>query len=117
MTSIMKRSLAVVVGGALLALSASAAAADALPRSSAVKLSDAELDRITAGAGAISQVLIFNPGKAEFLKTNGRPGAELPSHATCVNCFDLEVPRTSGAMAVLLPDGKIVTHFIRQSPF
>jgi hypothetical protein len=107
-----RRSFATALAGALMAFSTGLAA----QASSAVKLSDADLDQVTAGSGAISQVVIFNPGKAEVLKINGRPGAEMPSHATCINCFELDVPRTSGAVGVVLPNGGMVVKFVRQ-PF
>lgn len=108
MNSIMKRSIAMAVGAALFALSASVAAGE--------KLSDADLDQITAGSGAISQVVIFNPGKGPGeLKVNPNR-----THATCINinCINVsEPPRTSGIVAVMLPSGEIKMHFIRQSPF
>jgi hypothetical protein len=109
-----KRSFAMAVGGALVALSASVAAGETVGKSSAMKLSDADLDRITAGSGAISVVMIFNPGKGpgEF-KVNRNS-----SHGTCINCFEvLDVPRTSGFEVVQLPSGERITHIIRQLPF
>lgn len=108
MKRIMKRSFAVAVAGALLALSASAAAGDAAVKSSAVKLSDAELDQITAGAGAFSENVIFNPSKHSVEKFNGRPGASL-SHHTCINCVPSDgVSRATGGIGVLLPNGGII---------
>jgi len=49
-------------------------------RSAAVRLSDIQLDQVTAGA-ATSVVAISNPGDAEILKIN--PAG---THGTCVNC-------------------------------
>ena len=116
MNGIMKRAFAMAVGAALVALSASVAAGETVGKSSAVKLSDAELDQITAGAGAVSQVLIFNPGKGPGeLKVNPNR-----THATCINCFAAppDQPRTSGAVGVILPGAETpMIHFIRQSPF
>lgn len=115
MERMMKRSFAVIVGGALLALSTSAAAGDAAAKSSAAKLSDAELDQITAGQ-ATSVLFLFNPGKGpgpgegERINPNG-------NHSTCINCAPLDVPRTSGLVTVVTPNGRVVGHPIRQSPF
>lgn len=117
MNRIMKRSFATAVGTALLALSASAAAGDLVAKPSAVKLSDADLDQITAGSGARTEVLIFNPGQAEVLKANGRPGAALPSHGTCINCMELDAPRTSGFVVIIFPSGEFMTKTVRQAPF
>ena len=108
MGKVIKRWSAVMVGGALLALSASASAGN---QSSAVKLTEAELDQITAGAGAISGVLIFNPGQG--------PGVQIlnpnRTHSTCVNCMLApNVARTSGVHGVLTPNGRYVTNPIRQ---
>jgi hypothetical protein len=107
MKSIMKRSFAMAVGGALLALSASATAGDAAAKSSAVKLSDADLDQITAGSGAFSAVAISNPGKHSVNELHGRPG-EFPSHSTCINCVSEGVSRASGLVGVALPNGGII---------
>jgi len=53
--------------------------------SKAVRLSDAQLDKVTAGNGAevISTgflTIVLNPGKAEVLMRN-------PHHILCINCF------------------------------
>lgn len=81
---------------------------------SAVKLSDAELDQITAGSGAISGVLIFNPGKGPG-ESKLNPNR---NHVTCINCVEVpDVPRTSGFVTVVTPNGKVVSHPIRQAPF
>lgn len=109
MKRVMKRSFTLAVGGTLLALSMSAAAGDALVRSSAVKLSDADLEQITAGSGAFSAVAISNPGNHVVNEFHGRPGADLPSHHTCINCEGSgEVSRATGLVGVAAPNGKIV---------
>jgi hypothetical protein len=120
-----KRSIMVVVAAAFAAVSTSALAengateaTNAAPqsKSAAVKLSDAELDRITAGTGAMSEVVMFNPGKAEVQKMNH-------SHFTCINCDPLldvllDAPEgTSGFMNVLLPNGRFVMKTIRRPLF
>ena len=83
--------------------------ADAGHQSKATRLSDAQLDQITAGA-AISVVAISNPGNAEILKIN--PAG---THGTCVNC-GLVPPTDGGATGLMIvqnnghPTGK--THTI-----
>lgn len=76
---------ATVLLAALLGFAATQALADdAAPAatSQAVKLSDAELDNVTAGSAIVSTA-IFNAGNAEVLKFNEDP--TFP-HAHCVNC-------------------------------
>jgi hypothetical protein len=108
MEKFMNRSFATILAFALLALSTSVGARD--DNSSAVKLSDAELDQISAGQGAISEVVLFNPGKANVLKITG-------NHVTCINCLPYDGPRPAGIVNVLTPNGKVVTNIIVQSPF
>lgn len=50
------------------------------PKSQAVKLSDAELDNITAGS-AFVETVVFNPGNANVLRIN-----EGYTNVHCVNC-------------------------------
>ena len=79
----------------------------------AVRMTDAQLDQVTAG-GATSLNVIFNPGNADVSKLN-----PANNHATCVNC-DLGItppPGTSGVTAVFTPNGTLITHVVRQSPF
>jgi hypothetical protein len=116
MDTMMKRSM-VALAAAFAALSTSALADTATAKAvqqtkpTAVKLTDAQLDGITAGAGAFSEAVIFNPGKAEVLKINR-------AHVTCINCVPIDVPDgTSGVMNVRTPNGKIISVTIRQSPF
>jgi len=77
--------------------------------SSAIKLSDAELDGITAGQGAMSEVLLFNPGNANVDVKTG-------NHHTCINCVPYEGPRSAGLMNVMTPKEKIVSNIIVQRP-
>lgn len=113
----MKRSM-VVVAAVFAAMSTSALANDGATKaatqaqSAAVKLSDAELDGITAGSGAISEVVIVNRGAADVLVQSG-------NHVTCINCLDFpDAPAgTSGAVGVLTPNGKVIFKPIRQFPF
>jgi hypothetical protein len=74
--STMKRTL-VSVAAALAVASASALA-------QGVKMSDEQLDQVTA-AGALSLVAISNPGKANV----GRNLTLQRGHATCINCAEL----------------------------
>ena|SRR6185503_6706379 len=93
----------------LFALSAAALADGGAQRSNAVRLTDAQLDQITAGA-AISVVAITNPGNAEMTKIN--PAA---THGTCINC-GIVPPADNGASGLMIvqnnghPAGK--THTI-----
>lgn len=52
--------------------------------SKAVRLSDAELDKISAGDAQVFNggglTLVFNPGNAQVLKFN-------KNHIVCINCF------------------------------
>ena len=114
----MKRSM-VVVAAVFAAMSTSALADDGATKaatqaeSAAVKLSDAELDGITAGAGALSEVIVVNQGKgAEVLQQSN-------THVTCINCLEFpDAPAgTSGVASVLTPKGKVIFMPIRQLPF
>lgn len=114
MNVLKKCSFALAVAAALMAVSASAIGQE--PRSTAAKLSDAELDLITAGNGAMSEVLIFNSGEGP-----GEPKINR-NHVTCINCDALlpegiVPPRPSGMVNVLTGSGKVVSHFIHQRPF
>ena len=80
----MKRSLMVVAAMFAMA-STSAVAGDVLERNtdtppSAVPMTDAQLDEITA-AGATTVVLVFNSGNAFVEPKAGK------NHMTCVNCL------------------------------
>ena len=91
----------------------SVAAAFAVASTSAVaqgvKMTDEQLDQITA-AGAISLVVISNPGNANVARN-----LDLQSgHATCINCAEVSpVPlsgRTGGVVAVVnkkFPDAMV----------
>jgi hypothetical protein len=105
MDMMMKRSI-VVLAAAFAAMSTSAFAENGAgaaniaqqSKSSALKLSDAELDRITAGAGALTEVFIFNRGEANVRQGNGH-------HLTCVNCDPTVVPGgATGAVVVITPN-------------
>lgn len=108
MENVMKRSIGMMLASAVLALSSGADAQEG--KSAPVKLSDTELDQITAGQGAISEVILFNPGKANELKITA-------SHVTCINCLPYDGPRPAGIVNVMTPNGKVMTHIIVQSPF
>lgn len=84
----------------LISVAAAFAVASTPAVAQGVKMSDEQLDQITA-AGALSAVVISNPGNANV----GR-NLELQSgHATCVNCAEF-VPapnegRTGGIVVVV----------------
>lgn len=103
-----KTCFAIVAAGALMALSSSVRAQQG--KSPAVKLSDAELDQITAGQVTLAVVQVFNPGKADI---ENRPG----NHVICINCNQLEVSRAFGAVFIVTPNGKTVSNPIGKSPF
>jgi hypothetical protein len=77
----------------------SVAAALAVASSSAVaqgvKMNDEQLDRITA-AGAVSLVVISNPGNA-----NIDPNFE-KSHLSCINCAEVLPPNAGGTGGVVV---------------
>ena len=115
MKKLIKRcSFATALTVALMAFSASSTAQDL--RSTAVKMSDGDLDRVTAGSGASTEMYLFNPGKA-----GGEPKVN-GNHMMCINCDDLfeegvPIPRTSGFFVVKTGSGKVLIHHPRQSPF
>jgi len=110
MVKVTRRWFAIIVGGALLALSANAMAGD---KSAAARLGDAELDQITAGSGASSGVIIYNRGEGPGRWIQNR------NHVACINCAEppMEVPRTSGVGSVVTGNGSTVPLIIRQNPF
>lgn len=73
-----KRSLLVAAGFAFMAANALA---------QPVKLTDAELDNITAGS-AIVTTAVVNPGNASHFKISGDPTTGR-AHLVCVNCAEL----------------------------
>lgn len=54
------------------------------PTSRAERLSDAQLDQVTAG-DAFTATFVFNPGNKEKLESKN-------NHAVCINCFGGAVP-------------------------
>ena len=72
----MKRTLVAAATAFALASSTSAAA-------EGVKMTDAQLDQVTA-AGALSVVAISNPGKANVSNLDFSGG-----HSTCINCAEV----------------------------
>ena len=88
----MKRTLVAAATAFALASSTSAAA-------EGVKMTDAQLDQVTA-AGALSVVAISNPGKANVSNLDFSGG-----HSTCINCAEFfPVPnegRTVGVVVVV----------------
>jgi hypothetical protein len=116
MEMMMKRSI-VILAAALAALSTSALAEDATAHpvqqmtSGPVKLNDAQLDAITAGSEAVSEIVLFNRGKANVLQISD-------NHLTCVNCLSMDVSAgTWGFMNVMTPKGKIINVTIGRSPY
>ena len=115
----MKRSM-VVVAAVFAAMSTSALANDGATKaatqaqSAAVKLSDAQLDEITAGA-AVSEVVIFNRGQAEV----GWRLNPSENHSMCINCVPVDSSAgTSGTVGVVTPkEGKEMIFMpVRQFP-
>lgn len=89
----------------LISVAAAFAVASTSAVAQGVKMSDEQLDQITA-AGAISLVVISNPGNAKI-----EPNFE-KSHLSCINCAEVSpIPtagRTGGAVVVVnkkFPDG------------
>lgn len=112
----MKRSI-VILAAALATMSTGALAENAAAHpaqqaaSGAVKLNDAQLDAITAGSGAVSEIVLFNPGKASVMEVSD-------NHLTCVNCLSMDVSGgTWGFMNVMTPKGKIISVTIGRSPY
>lgn len=102
MKLIMKRS---VVLAAILAAWSGAALGENVAK--ATRLSDAELDNITAGS-AFVVVGIHNPGRAP----ENASGFNRNNHVFhCVNCVDVEtLPITGGFLAVWKPGTSPETH-------
>ena len=105
MKMIKKGSFAVALAAALLAISGSAVAEGST--SGAVKLSDADLDRVTAGA---TTLFLLNPGNGPGVVQTNR------NHDGCINCLGMDALKTVGMVVVETPN-KTMIHFIRQSPF
>jgi hypothetical protein len=87
----MKRSMLLL--SAVLAMASTAALAEdaalekaGVATSKAVKLTDAELDNVTAGSGLVATG-IFNPGNASIFRLTD-------SRIQCVNCSDVTLPGT-----------------------
>jgi hypothetical protein len=78
-----------------------------------VKLSDAQLDQITAGNGAISGNLVLNQGNAYVFKEDVTKNHQI----TCVNCLPSATTGTAGEVAVITPNGNTILRTIRQTPF
>jgi hypothetical protein len=92
-----KRSLLVAAAGFAIV----AANAFAQP----VKLTDADLDNITAGS-AISANVISNSGQASVFRINGDPTSG-SSHVVCVNCAEIPLPPGAQAHLVVNPSGTV----------
>jgi hypothetical protein len=86
-----------LVAAALAAMSTGAVAQGVAPK--AVKLSDAELDGITAGR-AFVLVGVSNPGRAPEQATGLSAGGKVYH---CVNCFETEAQGTSGLLMIWKP--------------
>jgi hypothetical protein len=104
----MKRSMiliaAVFAMASTAAIAEDAAAEKAIaPTSNAVKLTDAELDNITAGSATVL-MFVFNPGNASVF----RPADDGGFH--CVNCIEA-VPGIKKLMLVVNP-AKPVFHCV-----
>jgi hypothetical protein len=69
---------------AAVALSLAAAPVIADPAARSVRMTDAQLDQVTAGA-ATSIVVLSNPGNASVSQNLTLEG----NHATCINCAEL----------------------------
>jgi hypothetical protein len=71
---------------------------------SAVKLSDAELDNITAGSGALVAIVIFNPGNASI--DNAGTGFH------CVNCAPNPFDGGKARLILIQNPARIVSHCV-----
>ena len=79
------------------ALKEAAAIQAAQAASGAVSLSDAELDKITAGAVSFAQHLILNPGNADVFKVRA-------NRILCINCLgQTGNGETTGAVVIVNP--------------
>ena len=92
------RNLAVVIAMSLASMSVAIAQDPAketqAKEANATRLSDMELDAITAGAFTHSFNVISNRGAAEVLRSQ-------PHHATCVNTCVLQPPSSGGAIGLI----------------
>ena len=74
-----------------------------------VKLTDAELDNITAGS-VLSAHIISNSGQASVFRSN-IDSAGVSGHLVCVNCaLTAGLPGVEHAHVVQNPSGMIVAH-------
>ena len=99
MKNMIKRSLLAAAGFAFVAANAFA---------QPVKLTDAELDNITAGSALVSHA-VFNSGNASVFKVSGDP-ASGSARLVCINCTEVGLPAgIENIHAVQNPSG-IVFH-------
>ena len=98
MMNMIKRSLLVAAGFAFVAANAFA---------QPVKLTDAELDNITAGSALVSHA-VFNSGNASVFKLSGDP-ASGSARLVCINCTEVVLPGVEHVHAVQNKSG-IVFH-------
>jgi len=81
----------------LISVAAAFAVASTSAVAQGVKMSDEQLDQITA-AGALSVVAISNPGNADVARN-----LDLQSgHTTCINCAEVLPPNAGGTGGIVI---------------